>query len=221
MSADDSSDDADDFDLPAVESDTVATGAAADSLGCDERLKGLPRLLRSPCSSATMPDHIEAAAGGRDRRALSESCLSTRPGPRRSNVDAGLALAAELDHRAVARTRPEFAQPRRLVSGCCACPRRATRPIFEDSPAGWQKLCCSLPEIAATSDEQLCCDVERFVFGWAALPACSRHDLPKHESAAANAVHPRHAHGGASHRCRARPQRARRPGRGRRNGGGK
>ena len=31
MSADEASDDADDFDLPAVESDTAATGAAADS----------------------------------------------------------------------------------------------------------------------------------------------------------------------------------------------
>src|SRR6202790_903676 len=46
MSADRTSDDADDADLPAVERDAVSTGAAADSADWDERLKGLPRLLR-------------------------------------------------------------------------------------------------------------------------------------------------------------------------------
>ena len=39
-------DDADDLDLPATERDAVSTGAAADSADWDERLKGLPRLLR-------------------------------------------------------------------------------------------------------------------------------------------------------------------------------
>jgi hypothetical protein len=46
MSADRTSDDADDADLPAVEPDAVSTGAAADSVDCNERLKGLPRILR-------------------------------------------------------------------------------------------------------------------------------------------------------------------------------
>ena len=32
-------------DLPAAVEDAVSTGAAADSADCDERLKGLPRLL--------------------------------------------------------------------------------------------------------------------------------------------------------------------------------
>ena len=39
-------DDADDLDLPVVGRDAVSTGAAADSADWDERLKGLPRLLR-------------------------------------------------------------------------------------------------------------------------------------------------------------------------------
>ena len=40
-------DDADDLDMPAVERDAaVSTGAAADSADWDERIKGLPRLLR-------------------------------------------------------------------------------------------------------------------------------------------------------------------------------
>jgi ATP-dependent Lon protease len=46
MSADRTSDDADDADLPGTARDAVSTGAAADSADWDERLKVLPRLLR-------------------------------------------------------------------------------------------------------------------------------------------------------------------------------
>src|ERR1700730_9650932 len=46
MSADRTSDDADDTDPPAVECDAVSTGAAAYSADWYGRLKGLPRLLR-------------------------------------------------------------------------------------------------------------------------------------------------------------------------------
>ncbi len=46
MSGDVTDDESDDFKLPAIDDDVVSTGAAANSSGWDERLKGLPRLLR-------------------------------------------------------------------------------------------------------------------------------------------------------------------------------
>jgi len=56
MSADGMSDDADDLDLPAAERDAVSTGGAAD---WDERLKGLPRLLRYAMLVSDNASHIE------------------------------------------------------------------------------------------------------------------------------------------------------------------
>jgi hypothetical protein len=54
-----SADDADDFDLPEVDRDAVSTGAAADSSDRDERLDGLPRLLRYAMLVTDDADHIE------------------------------------------------------------------------------------------------------------------------------------------------------------------
>src|ERR1700730_2211170 len=52
-------DDADDLDLPAAERDAISTGAAADSADWDERLKGLPRLLRYAMLVSDNASHIE------------------------------------------------------------------------------------------------------------------------------------------------------------------
>jgi ATP-dependent Lon protease len=52
-------DDADDFDLPAVESDILSTGAAADSSGLDERLESLPRILRYAMLVSESAAHVE------------------------------------------------------------------------------------------------------------------------------------------------------------------
>lgn len=126
MSADDASDDADDFDLPAVESDTVATGAAADSSDCDERLKGLPRLLRFVLMVGDNARHIEARLVAE----IDELCpnLSLNAAwAEVPNVATGLALAAELDHRAVAEDDPNlrsFADCVRLL--CLPTPHNAT-----------------------------------------------------------------------------------------------
>src|ERR1700682_4446487 len=59
MSADRTSDDADNADLPALERDAVSTGAAADSADWDERLKGLPRLLRFAMLISHKAHHIK------------------------------------------------------------------------------------------------------------------------------------------------------------------
>ena len=51
--------DSEDIDLPATERDAVSTGAAADSADWDERLKGLPRLLRYAMLVSDNASHIE------------------------------------------------------------------------------------------------------------------------------------------------------------------
>jgi ATP-dependent Lon protease len=52
------SDDTDNLDLPPVADDAVSTGAAADAADWDERLKGLPRLLRYAMLIMDGVDHI-------------------------------------------------------------------------------------------------------------------------------------------------------------------
>ena len=185
MSADDASDDADDFDLPAVESDTVATGAAADSSDCDERLKGLPRLLRFVLMVGDNARHIEARLVAE----IDELCpdLSLNAAwAEVPDVATGLALATELDHRAVAEDDPNlrsFADCVRLL--CLPTPHNAT--YFEPHRRVAKALLQAFHKISRDGDEDVCCDVEQFVFGWAALPSCTD-ILPKHQPAAVTAA---------------------------------
>src|ERR1700694_293039 len=130
MSADRTSDDPDDRDLPAVERDAVSTGAAADSADWDERLKGLPRLLRFAMLISGKARHINQ----RLIAEINELCpnlplnaaWATAP-----DLGTGLALAAELDHRAVSQNEPHLrslADCVRLL--CLPVPRDAT--YFEE-----------------------------------------------------------------------------------------
>jgi ATP-dependent Lon protease len=59
MSADRTSDDADDADLLWTARDAVSTGAAADSADSDERLRALPRLLRFAMLISHKARHIK------------------------------------------------------------------------------------------------------------------------------------------------------------------
>jgi ATP-dependent Lon protease len=102
------------------------------------------------------------------------------------DVDAGLALAAELDHRAVTANEPNLrsvADSVRLL--CLPVPRGVA--FFEDHQRVAKALLLTFNAFARNSDEQLCCDIEQFAFGWAALPACG-HMIVGHASAAVNAV---------------------------------
>ena len=181
----DANDDADDFELPAIESDTVATGAAADSSDCDERLKGLPRLLRFVLMVGDNARHIEARLVAE----IDELCpdLSLNAAwAEVPNVTTGLALAAELDHRAVAEDDPNlrsFADCVRLL--CLPTPHNAT--YFEPHRRVAKALLLAFHKISRNGDEDICCDVEQFVFGWAALPSCTDM-LPKYQPAAVTAA---------------------------------
>jgi hypothetical protein len=87
-------------------------------------------------------------------------------------ADAGLALAAELDHRAVTQNEPNLRSLSDCVRLLCLpVPRNATH--FEDYRRVGKALVQAFLKIEHNRDEQLRCDVERFVFGWAALPACT------------------------------------------------
>jgi hypothetical protein len=185
MSADRTSDDADDANLPAVERDAVSTGAAADSADSDERLNGLPRLLRFAMLISGNARHINE----RLIAEINELCpnlplhaaWATAP-----DVDTGLALAAELDRRAVTQNEPNLrslADCARLL--CLPLPREAT--YFEEHRRVGKALVQAFHGASRHAEEQLRCDLERFTFGWAALPACTDL-LSKNLSAAVNAT---------------------------------
>jgi ATP-dependent Lon protease len=178
-------DDADDFDLPAVERDDIATGAAADSADWDKRHGGLPRLLRYAMLVNDNANHVEQ----RLMAEIDQLCPNLSHNAAWAtalNVDAGLALAAELDRRAVTDDDPKLrglADSVRLL--CLPAPRGGA--FLEDHHRVAKALLLAFRTTVHKSDEQLRCDVERFVFGLAALPACG-HMIVRHKSAAANAL---------------------------------
>jgi len=164
-------DDSEDIDLPPAERDAVSTGAAADSADWDERLKGLPRLLRYAMLVSDNANHIE-------QRLIAEIDELCPQLPHNvawtvaASADTGLALAAELDHRAVTRNEPNLrslADCVRLL--CLPLPHDAAH--FEDYRRVGKALVQAFRKVEGGAEEQLCCDLERFAFGWAALPACT------------------------------------------------
>jgi ATP-dependent Lon protease len=180
-----SADDPDDFDLPAVERDAVVTGAAADSADWHERHEGLPTLLRYAMLVNDNAVHIEQ----RLMAEIDQLCPNLPLGAAWAtalNVDAGLALASELDRRAVTEDDPKLrglADSVRLLS----LPASGDGAFFRNHHRVAKALLLAFMTIVHKIDEQLRCDVERFVFGWAALPACG-HMIVRHQSSAMNAV---------------------------------
>jgi hypothetical protein len=175
---------ADDLDLPAVDSDTVSTGAAADSSDWDERLKGLRRILRYAMLVSDNASHIEQRLVAE----IDELCPNLPLNAAWAaglSVDAGLALATELDRRAVTQNEPilrSLADCVRLL--CLPIPREVT--YFEEHRRVGKALLQAFHKVD-DSDEQLRCDLEQFAFGWAALPVCTDL-LPQHQPAAVNAA---------------------------------
>jgi ATP-dependent Lon protease len=177
-------DDSEDIDLPATERDAVSTGAAADSADWDERLKGMPRLLRYAMLVSDNANHIEQ----RLIAEIDELCPQLPHNviwTAAPSADTGLALAAELDRRAVTQNEPTL----RSLADCVRLlrlplPHDATH--FEDYRRVGKALVQAFRKVEGDAEEQLCCDLERFAFGWAALPACTDL-LSKHFPAAVNA----------------------------------
>jgi ATP-dependent Lon protease len=186
MSSDATDDEPDDFDLPLVDDDVVSTGAAADSSGWDERLKGLPRILRYAMFVGDNADHVRQRLVAEIDELCPNLPLNAAWAPA-FDTGMGLALAAELDHRAVTQDEPNlrsFADCVRLL--CLPMPSDVS--LFEEYRRVGKALLLAFNKVVhGSDDEQLCCDIERFVFGWAALPVCT--DLvSKNVRAAPNAA---------------------------------
>jgi hypothetical protein len=102
-----------------------------------------------------------------------------------ADVAVGLALAKELDRRAVTENEPHLrslADCVRLL--CLPVPRHAT--YFEEHRRVGKALVQAFYATCHRAGEQIRCDLECFTFGWAALPACTDL-LPRRPSAARNA----------------------------------
>jgi hypothetical protein len=165
-------DDTADLELPPVESDAASTGAAADCADWDERLKGLPRLLRYAILIRQEARHI--------MKRLVAEISQLRPGlphtvlwATSSGMEPGLALAAELDRLAVTENEPvlrSLADCVRLL--CLQVPRDAAS--FEAYRRVGKALIEAFRKIERNGIEtKLCAEIEEFVYGWAAAPACT------------------------------------------------
>lgn len=164
-------DDADGPDLPALVDDAVSTGAAADSSDWDERLKNLPRLLRYAMLVTDSAEHVEQ----RLIAEIYELCpqlshnVAWAVAP---SVDTGLALAAELDHRAVVQNDPSLRSLADCVRLLCL-PTPRDRSTFDDHRRVGKALIQAYQVASRHVEDELCCDLESFVFGWAALASCT------------------------------------------------
>ena len=165
-------DNTDDLELATVESDAASTGAAADSADWDERLKGLPRLLRYAMLVRQEARHVMkrlVAEISQLRPKLPHTVLWTTS----SSMESGLALAAELDRLAVTENEPvlrSLADCVRLL--CLKVPRDAAS--FE----AYRRVAKALIEVFRKierngTETNLCGEIEEFVYGWAAAPACT------------------------------------------------
>jgi ATP-dependent Lon protease len=173
-----------DVGLPEAD-DAVSTGAAADSAHSDDRLKGLPRILRYSMLIIYGAHHVDERLVA-DIDELCPQLPQNIAWATARTPDAGLSLAAELDRRAVIKNEPDlrsFADCVRLVS----LPTPRDTAYFEEYRRVGKALVQAFHVASGHAEEQLCCDLEQFTFGWAALPACT-HILPRGVSAAMNAA---------------------------------
>lgn len=177
MIHDDDADDISDNDdvapfVTGIDPDDIANGAAADSADdADQRLKGLPRILRYAMLANDNADFVaqrlmaEIAELGLDL--VQAAAWAATP-----DAATGLALAAELDRLSVTRDLPLL----RSLSDCvrllslslpCAAERLA------DFRRVTRAMILAFTDSIGTLDDQQCVDLECFIYGWAALPTAT------------------------------------------------
>jgi hypothetical protein len=160
----------DEFDLRHPVNENIGSlGAAADSSATEDRLKNLPRILRY----AMFAGRSGALERPRLIAEIDELCPQMRLNAAwTENADDGtsVALAHELDHRAVVQDQPEL---RSLAD----CVRLLSLPLPRDSShigdhhRVAKALLLALRNLSADTDPDILSEAEEFCFGWAALPA--------------------------------------------------
>lgn len=166
------------FDLPVVDEDIIRAGAAADATGLDEMLKDLPRILRvALLINQRSPDIHERLVAD-----IESMCPGLPLTAAFATVDApatALALAKELDRRAVADDEPEL----RHIADCVrllSLPMQKDLAASEDYRRVTQTLMNALARLPNDIDPKLAAEVETFCVGWAVIPAL-RHRLGRYE----------------------------------------
>ena len=145
------------------------SGAAADSADdTNERLTGLPRILRYTLLSHDNANSVELRLSAEiDQRC--PDLPSNMAWAAARDTDAGLALAAELDHLAVTRDLP-------LLRSLGDCVRLLSLSLpfdvrrLKDFRRVTQALIITFDASASGLEEEQRGDLERCIAGWAALP---------------------------------------------------
>jgi len=169
-------------DLPVSEQAMASTGAAADAAEDDADLAGLPRILRVVALIGRGDDYLRQRLIG-DIAELCPGLPATTAWANQRNPKTALALAAELDRRAAACDQPELralADCARLIDlpvpykpALLIAHRRVTRSLLIAHQALSKKV-----------DPELAADIEKTVWGWAALPG-ALHLLPDYATSRA------------------------------------
>ena len=175
-----------DLDDPAFK-EVASSGAAADSAGAEKKIAGLPRLLRYALLRINDGVLIEQRLTA-EIEALCPGLALNTAWAKDWRPELAFALAAELDHRAVASDKPELralADSVRLLT----LPAPADASHLEDHRRVAKALLLAQRAVSSEIDLELAAEIESFCWGWAALPAAidflSRYELA---SAAASSL---------------------------------
>lgn len=168
MSAD--NDDIVGIDLP-TEDDLASTGAAADSAEFDEKLKGLPRILRYAFLSNRYESIFVRERLIAEIAELAPGLPLTLAWAEEHSPDIGILLATELDHLAVTKDQPD-------LRGLADCVRLLSLPLptpsanDNDHRRVAKAMIYALRQVPSGGggDLDLAAEIEAISFGWAALP---------------------------------------------------
>jgi ATP-dependent Lon protease len=147
----------------------VSTGAAADSAEADEQLKMLPRILRY----VVLVNREDSLARERLLAEIAELAADVPLAVRwaeENTIEIGLALAAELDHRAVSQDKPDL----RNLADCARLlilPVPRTLEYHADHLRVAKTLLRANKRLPEVIDHELAAQIEGFCIGWAAMPA--------------------------------------------------
>jgi hypothetical protein len=153
-----------------VEDDLASTGAAADSAEFDEKLKGLPRILRYAFLSNRYESLFVRERLVAEIAELVPGLPLTLAWAEERSPDIGVLLATELDHLAVTKDQPD-------LRGLADCVRLLSLPLptpsanDNDHRRVAKAMIYALRQLPSDiADLDLAAEIEATSFGWAALP---------------------------------------------------